>query len=118
MLRQVRVSGAGKLHFGMLMRPFVGSGPTALSAMRQIVRRDIARDTGFVCQEDPAPDHGISGHAVLTREARAVRQADDDFVAEPRAFTKLQKIIWSGAFDHCARPARAAGSDHEGEESS
>ena len=49
---------------------------------------------------------------------RSVRQADDDFAIEARAFAKLQEIIGPGAFDHGSRADRASGRDQEGEERS
>jgi len=86
--------------------------------MRQIVRRNIPRDAGLVGEEDLAPDLAVRRHAVLTGETRSVRQADDDFAIEARAFAKLQEIIGPGAFDHGSRADRASGRDQEGEERS
>ncbi|GAA0292096.1 hypothetical protein GCM10008966_11360 [Rhodovulum strictum] len=85
--------------------------------MRQIIRRNVTRDTGLVGEEDPAPDLAIVCHAVLTGEARSVRQPDYDSVVETRAFAKLQEIIWPGTFYDGTSTGRASGSDQEGEES-
>src|SRR5690606_16579591 len=88
-----------------------------LSAMRQIVRRNVTRDTGRVGERDPAPDLAVVRDAVLAGEARSVRQADDDVVFEARAFAQLQEITWPDALYHCTRTDRASGDDHESEKS-
>ena len=101
------------------MRPTGGIGPRMLlSAMRQIVRRNVTRDGGPVGERDPAPDLAVIRDAVLAGEACSVGQADDDVVVEARAVAKLQQIVRPDALDHGTRTDRASGGDHESEKSS
>lgn len=82
--------------------------PPVPSAMRQILCRNVTRNTGSVGQSDPAPDPAIGGHAVSSSEARSVWQADDDIMVKPRTVAKLQKIIGAGTCDHCTGTDRAS----------